>query len=68
MPGRGALTSLTGCLDKYIICQLPGFVNFPSIFLLLPYNHSKCQFSPVPRLFNSIFHVFLTLQLSITDC
>lgn len=25
------MTSLTGCLDKYIICQLPGFVNFPLI-------------------------------------
>ncbi len=23
------MTSLTGCLDKYIICQLPEFVNFP---------------------------------------
>nr|DAP49946.1 MAG TPA: hypothetical protein [Caudoviricetes sp.] len=28
MPGRGTLTSLTGCLDKYIICQLQEFVNF----------------------------------------
>nr|DAH24952.1 MAG TPA: hypothetical protein [Caudoviricetes sp.]DAT28243.1 MAG TPA: hypothetical protein [Bacteriophage sp.]DAZ15731.1 MAG TPA: hypothetical protein [Caudoviricetes sp.] len=27
MPGRGTLTSLTGCLDKYIICQLQEFVN-----------------------------------------
>ena len=28
LPGRGTLTSLTGCLDKYIICQSPEFVNF----------------------------------------
>ena len=60
------MTSLTGCLDKYIICQLQEFVNFPSIFLLLLSNRSKCQFSLLPRRFVSISHGFVTASFSTT--
>ena len=48
------MTSLTGCLDKYIICQLPEFVNFPLI------SFSSAVASPIQFTWilsqNSLYH------------
>nr|DAQ72010.1 MAG TPA: hypothetical protein [Bacteriophage sp.] len=58
MPGRGTLTSLTGCLDKYIICQSPEFVNF-HLPLLSSAAASPIQFIGIhSRHFPYAFHTF----------